>query len=70
MSMWNHLPASALQPDPVCAECMGRYANLNLIPAQRKAYVDRRLAELAVEDPDRYYADEWNALYDAKIDLG
>jgi hypothetical protein len=46
---------------------MGRYANI--IHAQRKTYVDKRLAELAIEDPEHYYAGEWNALYDAKIEL-
>jgi hypothetical protein len=33
---------------------MGRYANI--IHAQRKTYVDKRLAELALEDPEHYYA--------------
>jgi hypothetical protein len=65
--MWDHLPLDALQPDPVCEECMGRYANI--IHAQRKTYVDKRLAELALEDPEHYYAGEWDALYDAKIEL-
>jgi hypothetical protein len=46
---------------------MGRYANI--IHAQRKVYVDKRLAELAIEDPEHYYRGEWDALYDAAIDL-
>jgi hypothetical protein len=46
---------------------MGRYANI--IHAQRKTYVDKRLAELALEDPEHYFDGEWDALYDAKIEL-
>lgn len=65
--MWDHLPVAELQPDPVCEECMGRYGNI--IHAQRKAFVESRLAELAVEDPEHYFDGEWDALYDAMIDL-
>jgi hypothetical protein len=62
--LWDHLPVAELQ---TCEPCMGRYANI--IHAQRKVYVRTRLAELAIEDPEHYYRGEWDALYDAAIDL-
>lgn len=69
--MWDHLPLEALQPSPpICGdECLMSIRYANVVHAQRKAYVETRLAELAVEDPTHYFADEWNALYDAAIDL-
>jgi hypothetical protein len=64
------MATAATKSDGSCdGDCMMATRYANIIHAQRKAYVDKRLLELSKEDPHRYFADEWAALYDAKLSL-